>query len=375
MSDTLADLAAWLPSDFLSGDLDNNHNISKTLFHNNPAVLFPCEFGSCSSTESESDDDDVTGLTRRFTRSVSLQERIQMTHPLEKMRGYSGSPESTLNWGVTGPTQVRSTPATPFGQRDEDSWERIYAAAGQIAMMKMKMKMMRMNQLQQPNDDDVLAHQLLLGAPPPMGPTTPHHYNHHEELVMQLRFRRSVSASGAGNFNGGGGGQCGVNQPLGFRQSAWPVENQRRQVTANGFVPKHVSGCYGSGPPFAKKECAGTGVFLPRRYCPEPPEVKKTQACSPGFVPTRVVAQSYNKNMNIVDPTIVTNPQQPNIHGIFGPHFAQQNIDAQRAELLMAKRNMVMLAQQHQQHQQQQQRRSTAYVEANEVVLPQEWTY
>nr|GFA48028.1 hypothetical protein [Tanacetum cinerariifolium] len=181
-----------------------------------------------------------------------------------KTRGYSGSPESTLNWGVSGPTQVRSTPATPFGQRDEDSWERIYAAAGQIAMLKMKMKM-RMHQ--QPNDD-VLAHQILHGAPPPMGPTIPHHhYNDHEELVMQLRFRRTVS--GAGNFNGGG---CGFNQPLGFRQSAWPVENQRRQVTANGFVPKHVSGCYGGGPHVVKKECAGTGVFLPRRYCLEAPE-------------------------------------------------------------------------------------------------------
>ena len=83
MSDTLADLAAWLPSDFLSGDLDQNNN-NKTQFHNNHGLgLFPYEFGSCSSTESESDDDDVTGLTRRFTRSVSLQERMQMTHPLE----------------------------------------------------------------------------------------------------------------------------------------------------------------------------------------------------------------------------------------------------------------------------------------------------
>ena len=91
-------------------------------------------------------------------------------------------------------------------------------------------------------------------------------------------------------------------------------------------------------------------------------------------MPASVVAQSYNKNMNIVDPTIITNTQQPNIHGLFGPHFAQQNIDAQRAELLMARRNMVMLAQHQQQHQQQQ-RRSTAYVETNEVVLPQEWTY
>ncbi|GKE89793.1 hypothetical protein Tco_1567268 [Tanacetum coccineum] len=76
MSDTLADLAAWLPSDFLSGNLDNNINKAHP-------VGFPYEFGSCSSTESESDDDDVTGLTRRFTRSVSLQERIQMSHPLE----------------------------------------------------------------------------------------------------------------------------------------------------------------------------------------------------------------------------------------------------------------------------------------------------
>ncbi|XP_076882360.1 uncharacterized protein LOC143530814 [Bidens hawaiensis] len=258
-SHTLPDLATCLPPDFLTGDLAYS-----------------------SSTESESDDDDVTGLTRRFTRSVSLQERFKIPYPpLKTKSGFAGSPESTFKWNVSGPTQAWSTPTTPFGHRNEDSWDLIYAAAEQVAMMKLKMKMSSMN-------DAVYGNRGLLGAPRPAGAPVSHYFSQ--------------------RVTGG---------PLGFRQSGWPqlpVEPQRRQhaVGSNNVV---------------RKERAGTGVFLPRNYPNFPPEFNKKPAG---------VAQPFNKNM---DP-IIAPPQQPNILAGFIPPP----------------------------------RRSTGR-EAQEIVLPQEWTY
>ncbi|XP_076936079.1 uncharacterized protein LOC143603035 [Bidens hawaiensis] len=230
---TLPDLATCLPPDFLTGELAYS-----------------------SSNESESDDDDVTGLPRRFTRSVSLQDRFKTPYPpLKTKRGLAGSPESTFNWNVSGPTQAWSTPTTPFGHRKEDSWDLIYAAAEQVAMMKFKMKMNHMN-------DVVFGNRGLIGAPRPLGPPVSHYLPHTQRV------------------SGG---------PLGFRQSAWlplPVETQRRQQTV-GF--NNV----------VKKERAGTGVFLPRNYLNIPPEFNKKPAG---------VDRSFNKNM---DPIIA--PPQPNI--------------------------------------------------------------
>lgn len=56
----------------------------------------------------------------------------------------AGSPQSTLSglgcWSAdgspNGPSQVASPPATPFSA-ENDTWELIYAAAGQVARMKM----------------------------------------------------------------------------------------------------------------------------------------------------------------------------------------------------------------------------------------------
>ncbi|CAH1438560.1 unnamed protein product [Lactuca virosa] len=323
MSDTLADLASWLPSDFLT-DEDN----FPLLLNNHNPHLFPYEFASSSSTESESDEDDIAGVTRRYTRSVSLQERINTPYPFEK-RVFSGSPESTLNWTVSGPTKSYSSPTTPLVQADKHSWDLVYAAAGQVARMKM-----RMNNV----GDNVFT-------------------NRESELfIRQQQFRQRVA---------GGGGRCGGGRPAGFRQSPWPplpVENQRLHQLPNGVIAKPVlggsGGRCGGGTAVVKRECAGTGVFLPRRYCNDPEEMKKKPACSPAHLPARV-APSFTKNM---DP--IKAQAQPTIHGGFAPHY----------EIAIARRNAAMLAQQ---------RWSATLVSVvpetpmghSEVVLPQEWTY
>ncbi|KAL7614660.1 hypothetical protein Lser_V15G08746 [Lactuca serriola] len=349
MSDTLADLASWLPSDFLT-DEDN----FPLLLNNHNPHLFPYEFASSSSTESESDEDDIAGVTRRYTRSVSLQERINTPYPFEK-RVFSGSPESTLNWTVSGPTKSYSSPTTPLVQADKHSWDLVYAAAGQVARMKM-----RMNNV----GDNVFANRGLVGAPRLLGPPPSHHHHSNcaiwrtesEEFIRHQQFRQRVA---------GGGGRCGGGRPAGFRQSPWPplpVENQRLHQLPNGVIAKPVlggsGGRCGGGTAVVKRECAGTGVFLPRRYCNDPQEMKKKPACSPAHLPARV-AQSFTKNM---DPIMAQ--AQPTIHGGFAPHY----------EIAIARRNAAMLAQQ---------RWSAALVSVvpetpmghAEVVLPQEWTY
>ncbi|XP_071734490.1 uncharacterized protein [Rutidosis leptorrhynchoides] len=340
MSDTLADLSSWLPSQFLSGDIDD-----KTLFHNNH--LFPYDIPSSSSTESESDDDDFTGLTRHFTRSISLQERLKIplhSH-LQKNSSFSGS-----------------YPTTPFSQTEDDALERIYAAAGHVARIKMMMLMNNLN-------DDVYATRGILGAPFPFGPgpTLPPHQNHpnravwvneKEESIREQYLRRTVS----------GGPTVGC-RPVEVRQSAWPPlssESQRFQQHVNGFVNKPFVPSYSRRGNFAvKKERAGTGVFLPQSYSNSTiPEIKKKQACSTAYLPAKV-AQSYNKTMGPI------NPQLPNIHAVGPPQYKYLKGD-ELAELVIARRNAVMAAQQHQQ------RRTipeTPPVGPPEVVLPQEWTY
>nr|XP_043634443.1 uncharacterized protein LOC122605549 isoform X2 [Erigeron canadensis] len=331
MSDTLPDLSSWLPSDFLSGDFDH---IKPPHVPNRHHHHFPYDFASSSSTESESDDDELTGLTLRFTRSVSLQERLHNTFPFQKM-GFSGS-----------------CPTTPFPLDNE--WEQVHAAAERVARMKMQI-------MNTTSNDDVLANRVDIVPPRHLGPTqTHHHHCHHldcsiwrsenEDHLRLLHFRNRVSLNG--------GGYLPTGRPVGFRQSAWPtlrVETPRRHQNAP-----------------VKKECAGTGVFLPRSYSPNPPEIKKKTGGGGCHFPANRV---MNKNMNMMGPPQPTNIQQyPCSQYHHPPHY---NITRDELEeLVMARRTAMMLA--------QQRRICTSRVAPPEpqmgqhhpeALLPQEWTY
>lgn len=79
-----------------------------------------------------------------------------------------------------------------------------------------------------------------------------------QQLQLQLQIQSRVKNAGLVN------GRCGRNQ--GFPQSAWTPLHNGPGVRAPPFVA-------GSG---SKRECPGTGVFLPRRYGDLPESRKKS---------------------------------------------------------------------------------------------------
>ncbi|KAF2318996.1 hypothetical protein GH714_012289 [Hevea brasiliensis] len=105
----------------------------------------------------------------------------------------------------------------------------------------------------------------------------------------------------------------------------------------------------GSG---VKRECAGTGVFLPRRYG-NPPDSKKKSACSTVLLPAKVV---HALNLSFEDMNM-NGQVQPRIKCSFASDY----------DVLMARRNALLA--------QQKRNLRAEGVLNHEVGLPQEWTY
>lgn len=103
---------------------------------------FPYEYGVSSpvSTETESSDEEedfLAGLTQRLSHSTLLHDTTQKQRQLTKTRDLAGSPQSTLTGmggrcGGSGDGSPNSHSGVP-----SDPWEVIYAAAGQVARLKM----------------------------------------------------------------------------------------------------------------------------------------------------------------------------------------------------------------------------------------------
>ncbi|KAL4591300.1 hypothetical protein LXL04_004258 [Taraxacum kok-saghyz] len=162
--------------------------------------LSPANFGVASIVR----DNINSGITRRYTRSVSLQERINTLYLFEKRRVFSGSPESTLNWTLSRPTKDYSSPTMPLVQAEEHLWDLIYAAASQVVRM-------RMNNV----GDNIFANRGLPGAAhslrPPPSQHHHHHHHHHpdcaiqrsenEEYFRHQQFRQRVAHHGGRGLN------------------------------------------------------------------------------------------------------------------------------------------------------------------------------
>lgn len=387
MAKSQGDPNFWLPSDFLAND------DVQLMDHKGPnfAAVFPTEFpyefdssgsksalrspveSDVSSTETESSDEEdfLAGLTRRLAQS-SLNQTLKLSLPRftnEKQPEWvmSGSPQSTLsgigrwsnNGSPTGPSsQVPSPPTTPFGAQN-DTWDLIYAAAGQVARLKMNgvdgaAKFSSSNngrgllgpprspsptfpcvhnqspftQFQQVRQDQVLQPQ----CSSPWGKPVKHNWSA-EQQQIQNRGRNIVG--------------CGGHLPQ--SQNAWPPlqaqlhpHRNTRPVLPNGSN--------------VKRESTGTGVFLPRRYsnptpAPEPP--RKRAGCPTVLLPAKVV-QALNLSFEDMN----------------GHHLHQRFNNAALApnhEALLARRNALLT----QQRRGPRQEGPLNY----EVRLPQEWTY
>ncbi|XP_039012994.1 uncharacterized protein LOC120142353 [Hibiscus syriacus] len=99
----------------------------------------------------------------------------------------------------------------------------------------------------------------------------------------------------------------GTNRPMGLSPSAClPLQQQTRMTNGSGMQAVYLNN------PTAKRERAGTGVFLPRRIG-APSEPRKKPACPTVLLPARVV-QALNLNLDEIG-------AQPQLHPRFNPNF------------------------------------------------------
>ncbi|GMP50948.1 hypothetical protein CsSME_00017362 [Camellia sinensis var. sinensis] len=403
MAEDLDDGEFWLPPQFLTDDMlmDFKANTMKTKHREVDSGFcfpneFPYGFGSdlsspvesvVSSTETESDEEDyIAGLTRKMARST-LHDDLWKTdsvfsYETHKSWAMAGSPQSTLCMGggggcseqgssrgsPNGPSQVSSPPAAAAAlHRNDAALDLLYAAAGEVARMRIIEEGSRYNQktsglLGPPRNPSPVS--LPLKNP---NPNLRFHSNQSlsyqqlqvaqfQQLKQQQMMKQQNSAIwGQQNQtthqvvqnrarNGG--------RPLNVSQSAWPTLQQSQQSQQPNSGMRAVF--LGNNNTASKRECAGTGVFLPRRIG-SPTESRKKTGCSTVLMPDRVV-QALNLNLEAME----AQPQlQSRYDGAFTPEY----------DAALKYRNNVLMAQ-------QQKRNVRAQTGMNqELRLPSEWTY
>ncbi|XP_009596622.1 uncharacterized protein LOC107810532 [Nicotiana tabacum] len=318
------------------------------------------------STETESDEDDyITGLTRKMAHST-LEENT-------KGWGLSRSPQSTLcgckqgssRGSPNGPSQASSPPRMA---RPEVSMDLLYAAAGEVARIRMMEESTGLY-------NHIKAGGGIWAAPPrktspvPVGPKNtkpnPGSFNSNQPPLsyQQLQVAQFQRLKQQQMMKQGGYRQFPVNQNqqqvaenragngvkgslMNLPNSAWPTLQQSQQQQPNtGSGMRAVF----LGNPGPKRECAGTGVFLPRRIGTQT-ETRKKPGC-PVILPDRVV-QALNLNLEAME--AATRPKS--------------NFTPATYVGLSYRHNMAAAQQRRNQRVQQ-------VAMAQELQLPQEWTY
>ncbi|XP_050386523.1 uncharacterized protein LOC126802857 [Argentina anserina] len=393
MAKSREDPSFWLPYDFLTTHDVNFMNQKDPSFRRTPTDSLPTEFpyefdssgfnsafsspveSDVGSIEKErsSDEDSLAGLTRRLAQS-SLSQTQNLSVPSftqEKQPEWvmSGSPQSTLSgigsWSGNGSpsapsSQVPSPPTTPFGSQN-DTWDLIYAAAGQVARLKMNsvdgaakftnpspslpcvQNQSPYTQFQQVRQEQVVQSQ----CSSPWGKPMKLNWSAQQQQIQNRR-RNIVGFESA---------RCGHGMSSPQSQNAWPPLQAQHQKQQQPHRNTRLVLPNGSN---VKRESTGTGVFLPRRYTnpiptPEPP--RKRAGCPTVLLPAKVV-QALNlsfKDMN-------GHYQQQHLQ----PRFNNTAL-APNHEDLVARRNALLT-----------QRRRGLRQEgplSHEVRLPQEWTY
>ncbi|TYI11125.1 hypothetical protein ES332_A09G189700v1 [Gossypium tomentosum] len=403
MAEVLDDGEFWLPSQFLTDDdffadgvkTTNDTNSLKDGFGlelDGNKSLFPFEipggFGSLGlspdlgspvesvlgSTETESDEDYLAGLTRQMAHCTLEDDsrRNDRSFAAENTKGWvlSSSPQSTLCALPSGcGCKQGSSRASPNCQSRVSSppgtWDLLYAAAGEVERLRM-------------NEEGYggFNNRGLLG--PPARKPSPNldvsgfytqqslshnklRTTHFQQLKQQQLMKQQNALAWGGlkqqqqNHVVQNRGRY-ANRTLGLAPSAWPPLQQQQQQQQQP-QPLNGSGMRAVflGNPNGKRECAGTGVFLPRRVGSFSEPRKKT-ACPTILVPARV-AQALNLNLDEIG-------AQPQLqHPRFNPSFTSDAaalrlrsggnfVGNQKPRSLMPQQEM-----------------------SHEVLLPQEWTY
>ncbi|KAL0451090.1 UNVERIFIED_CONTAM: hypothetical protein Slati_1665400 [Sesamum latifolium] len=384
MAQELDDGEFWLPSEFLTDDdllTDFKTDHLKMKRDDEFSHGFGNSFGFASdlsspvesvmgSTETESDEDDfITGLTRKIAHTTLHDSNLSSDYTAKGWK-LSGSPQSTLCGCKPGssrgsPNSVSRVSSPPDG-KDAVGWDLLYAAAGEVARMRMI-------------EETTPFHSNKLFPPPPKpspvpvpvkkpNPATGFYPNqaqtqaHLAYLQLQAtQFQRmkqqqmmKSNAWGQGKmdyqFQNGRTGIVGRTQ--GLSMAAWPTLQQSQQQQQHQQPGSGMRAVF-LGETGAKKERTGTGVFLPRRFGSNPTETRKKPGCSTVLLPDRVV-HALNLNLESVD-------AQSQLRG-------NGNFTSEYDASLKQRSNVMMMGEQ---------RRSfiPQAVMNQELRLPQEWTY
>ncbi|CAH9097614.1 unnamed protein product [Cuscuta europaea] len=240
---------------------------------------------SLSSFDNESDEDEFLSRLTSLLRRASIEEANKSVHARNPLESWvlSGSPQSTLaqvgNWtgrstgssnsSPNGPSQVSSPTAIPASV-ENDPWDLLFREAAQLNRVKSTAGESYFS-----NNRSFPDHSHISGA----------HVNPFHQIRGFGMMQPQCPQMWAQKVNDGflGGRQLPQNRGVRFGFGSGPVVENRKCATAvpaqtaawHSLPPQQQTqfGGSGTGTAFAsrsvvgfKRECAGTGVFIPRRY-------------------------------------------------------------------------------------------------------------
>ncbi|KAH0779174.1 hypothetical protein KY290_005601 [Solanum tuberosum] len=299
MAKKVDDCEFWLPSKFLTDDFGSGFNP----FGTHSDLSSPVE-SVIGSVDTESDEEEyINGLTRKMANSA-LQDS-GFGYGNTKGWSLSCSPQSTLYGCKQGsshgspncPSQASSPP--PVNQRDR-AFDQFYAAAGEVARIRMM-------------EEAAGLYQTKTGLPPKYSNQPSLSYQQLQIAQFQRLKQQQLMKQGHGVLGSGKGGfeqyplnqnhqqfshsrgQNGAARPMNSSISGWSSlqQSQFQQQPGSGMRAVFL------GNQNPKRECAGTGVFLPRRIGTQA-ETRKKPGCSTVLLPDRVV-QALNLNLEAMD--------------------------------------------------------------------------
>ncbi|XP_022934046.1 uncharacterized protein LOC111441333 [Cucurbita moschata] len=376
MADSLDDGEFWLPPQFLADD-DNMPSPNTCATNKNSALnclastpfppprpSFPFEFGTFGgfsdfsspgeslkgSSETESDEEDcLAGFTLRMAQST-IDDGFDSYN--SKTSLLSGSPQSTLcDMGSgSGCSQVSSrgspksnckVPSPPA------TCDLLHAAAGEVARMRMNESRGVISQNRGTSQVSVPVKNSSTGT------------GFYQQLqAMQVTHLNQKEIMQRQNLTVGEQ----MNSPAGYQRQQVHVMVQNgvrgcRGLSSSAWIPPpQGSGTRALflGTQGSKRECAGTGVFLPRHSSTQSDEQRRKPACSTVLVPARVM-QALNLNLEDIC-------SQPHVQPMGGGRLNSENDVVLRLQI----------------------NRGGNYEKRNgrgqlptdhEIKLPQEWTY
>uniref|UniRef100_A0A6V7QUD5 Uncharacterized protein n=1 Tax=Ananas comosus var. bracteatus TaxID=296719 RepID=A0A6V7QUD5_ANACO len=329
------DAGLWLPSELLEDDFFLDEKRRRVCGFGSHESSFASGLGSASDSpadsaaETESDEEDyLAGLTRRMTHSFLLDDDDEENTGLSTLAAQnpkviSGSPQSTLcgvglmsapgNESPNGTSQI-SPPTSPLEKSNDEPWDLLYKTTMENHETLQKQRTFygfgALESATKPSPaptsappksffpDPVLARRQLQAAQ--------FYQLRQQQILKQQQQQYAASAAAWGRSHnsrvrscGGGYGEERSSPPLGLSPSAWPpLQKPPPPPPAAPPPPPPPQGSgmraiflAGAG---AKRESAGTGVFLPRRPG-APADPRKKPSCSTVLLPIRVI-QALNLN-------------------------------------------------------------------------------